>query len=223
MHLSIHHKLALIGATVTSALALTDAATHGITGQYSWFAEDSGVRAAQAFAAIVHGLTYAALGFVLVREATLIEAAGRLQAGLRKALVGALALLAAGFLLVAPFFGSPDGTGAVGVVFGVLMSAGFFVLLLGSLVIGPLLLRAPGLRTGSRLLTAMLPILGVTIVLALVAAAWAHPAYLETTMHFGLALLGVDAVRRGLESSATVRSQVGVDTHSGGPSDRSGR
>ena len=60
MQLSIHHKLALIGATVTSALALTDAATHGITGEYSWFADDSGVRAAQVFAAILHGLTYAA-------------------------------------------------------------------------------------------------------------------------------------------------------------------
>lgn len=221
MQLSIHHKLALIGATMTSALALTDAATHGITGEYSWFSDDSGVLAAQVFAAIVHGLTYAALGFVLVREATLIDAAGRLQAGIRKVLVCALGLLAAVFLLVAPFFRSPEEAGAVGAVLGVLMTVGFFALLLGSLIIGPLLLRAPRLRTGSRVLTAMLPVLGVTVVMAFVATAWAHPAYLETTMHFGLALLGVDAVTRGLESSATVATQVGVDAHSGGPSDRS--
>jgi len=223
MHLAIHHKLALIGATLTSALALTDAATHGITGEYSWFADDSGVRGAQVFAAIVHGLTYAALGFVLVREATLIDAAGRLRAGLRTVLVCALGLLAAVFLFVAPFVGSPDEAGAVGVVLGVLMTAGFFVLLLGSLVIGPLLLRAPGLRTGARVLTAMLPILGITIVLAFVATAWAHPGYLETAMQFGLALLGVDVVTRGLERSAAVGAQVGVDVHSGGPSDRSRR
>lgn len=197
MHLSTHHKLALIGATVTSAIALTDAVTHGITGQYSWFADDSGVRPAQVFSALAHGLTYVALCMVLVREAALIRDAGRLPSALRWVLVGSLTLLAAGFLLIAPFLESPEDAGVLGVALGVLMSIGFVGMILGGLIIGPLLLQVPALRTGARILSAMVPVLGVTILLGFVAPAWTHPAYLETTLHFGLALLGVDAVRRG--------------------------
>ena len=195
MQLSTHHKLALTGAFMTSGIALFDAMTHGITGDYSIFSDDSGVRPMKVIGDLVHGLTYVALCLVLVRESTLIAAAGRVQAVLRWILVGSLTLLAAGFLLVAPFLGSPEG--AAGTALGVVMSLGFAGMILGSLVLGPLLLRAPGMRTGSRVLTAMLPVLSVTILLAFVATAWAHPAYLETTLHFGLALLGVDAVRRG--------------------------
>lgn len=136
MHLSTHHKVALTGAAVTSGIALFDAVTHGITGDYSWFADDSGVRPAQVFSALAHGLTYVALCLVLVREAALIAAAGRVQAIVRWVLVGSLTLLAAGFLLVAPFLESPESAGAVGVVLGVLMSLGFAGMIFGSLVIG---------------------------------------------------------------------------------------
>lgn len=205
MHLSTHHKLALTGAAVTSGIALFDAATHGLTGEFSWFADDSGVRPAQVFGALAHGLTYVALGFVLIRQTALISGAGRVQAGLHRVLIGSLGLLAAGFLLVAPFLESPESAGAVGTVLSILMSLGFAGMILGSLVLGPLLLRTPGLQIGARVLTAMLPVLGVTILLALTATEWAHPGYLETTLHFGIALLGVDAVRRtGRPASASV-------------------
>lgn len=227
MHLSTHHKIALPAAALMSSIALFDAATHGLTGSYSWFADDSGVRAVQVLGSLAHGLTYAALCFVLVRESTLIAAAGRVQAVLRWVLVSSLVLLAAGFLFVAPFLESPETAGTVGVVLGALMGTGFTGLILGSLIIGPLLLRAPGLRTGARVLTAMLPVLGVTILLAFVAKDWAHPAYLETTLHFGIALLGVDAVRRGRQvgsaAAGAVAAQVGVDAHPGVHGDRSGR
>ena len=215
MQLSVHHKLALTGAAVTSAIALFDAATHGITGDYSVFSDESGVRPVKVLGDLAHGMTYVALCLVLVREATLIAAAGRVQAVLRRVLVGSLTLLAAGFLLVAPFLESPDS--AAGTALGVVMSVGFSGMILGSLLIGPLLLRAPGLRIGARVLTAMLPVFGVTILLQFVATAWAHPAYLETTLHFGLALLGVDAVRRGTQAGSTtpggVPAEVGVGTH----------
>jgi hypothetical protein len=200
MQLSIHHKLALTGAAMTSAIALFDAMTHGLTGEYSVFSDESGVRPVKVLGDLVHGLTYVALCLVLVREATLVAAAGRVQAVLRWVLVGSLTLLAAGFLLVAPWLESPESAGVVGVVLVVLMSIGFAGMAFGSLLIGPLLLRTPGLRTGARVLTAMLPVLGLTILLAFVAADWAHPAYLETTLHFGLALLGVDVVRRATAS-----------------------
>jgi hypothetical protein len=67
-------------------------------------------------------------------------------------------------------------------------------MLLSGLLIGPFLLRVRGLRPGSLVLSAMLPVLGFTILLGFVAPDWAHPAYLETTLHFGIALLGVQAV-----------------------------
>jgi hypothetical protein len=201
MQLSTHHKVALAGAAMTSGIALFDAMTHGLTGEYSMFSDESGVRLAKVFGDLVHGLTYVALCFVLVREATLIAAAGRAQAVLRWILVGSLTLLAAGFLLVAPWLESPESAGVVGVVLVVLMSIGFAGMIFGSLIIGPLLLRTPGLRTAARVLTAMVPVLGITILLAFVATDWAHPAYLETTLHFGIALLGVDAVRRSAEAS----------------------
>jgi hypothetical protein len=201
MQLSTHHKVALAGAAMTSGIALFDAMTHGLTGEYSMFSDESGVRLAKVLGDLVHGLTYVALCFVLVREATLIAAAGRAQAVLRWILVGSLTLLAAGFLLVAPWLESPESAGVVGVVLVVLMSIGFAGMIFGSLIIGPLLLRTPGLRTAARVLTAMVPVLGITILLAFVATDWAHPAYLETTLHFGIALLGVDAVRRSAEAS----------------------
>ncbi len=208
MRLSTHHKIALPAAALASCIALFDATTHGLTGGYSWFADDSGVRPVQVLGSLSHGLTYVALCYVLVREATLIAAAGRVQAVLRWILVGSLVLLAAGFLFVAPFLESPETAGNVGVVLGALMGAGFSGLILGSLILGPLLLRAPALRTGARVLTAMVPVFGVTILLAVVARDWAHPAYLETTLHFGIALLGVDAVRRGHQAGPTDHGRV---------------
>jgi hypothetical protein len=227
MHLTTHHKFALAGAAVTSAIALFDAATHGLTGQYSWFADDSGIRPAQVFSALAHGLTYAALCVVLVREATLIAAAGRVQAVLRWVLVTSLTLLAAGFVLVAPFLQSPDNAGAIGVVLGILMSVGFVGMVLGSLVLGPLLLRSPGLRTGARVLSAMLPVFGVTILLQFSATAWAHPAYLETTLAFGLALLGVDAVQPAPEAGSPAvpdtRTAADVSTQPGRLGNRTDR
>lgn len=226
MHLSTHHKIALPAAAVASGIALFDAATHGLTGSYSWFSDDSGVRPAQVFSALAHGLTYLALCFLLVRESTRIAAAGRVQAVLRWVLVGSLTLLAAGFLLIAPFLESSESAGAVGVVLGVLMTTGFLGLILGSLILGPLLLRAPGLRTGALVLMAMLPVLGVTILLGFVATDWAHPGYLETTVHFGIALLGVDAVRRGRQADSAapgaVAAEVGVPSAPGGLGNRGG-
>lgn len=60
---------------------------------------------------------------------------------------------------------------------------------------------------------------------AFVAKDWAHPAYLETTLYFGIALLGVDAVRRGRQGGSAApgafATQVGVDAHPSMYGDRS--
>lgn len=226
MQLSTHHKLALAGATVTSSIALFDAATHGITGEYSIFADESGVRWALVLAALAHGLPYLAFCAVLVLEAPLIRSAGRVAAGLRWVLLVSMAILAVGFTFLAPFM-EPSGSGP-GLVFGAIATVGFAGMLLSALTIGPFLLTAPGLRPGSWVLCAMLPVLGLTFVLAAVATDWAHPAYLETVLHFGIALLGVDAVRRATDAGGSAApggllAEVGVGAHPGVHGDRSGR
>ena len=194
MQLSTHHKVALAGAVVTSSIALFDAVTHGITGDYSVFSDESGNRPAVVLAALAHGLAYIAFCAVLVREAPLIRSAGRIAAALRWVLLGSLATLSVGFIFLAPFM-EPSGSD-LGVVFGVVASLCFAGLLLSGLLIGPFLVTTQGLRPGSWLLSAMLPVLGATLLLAWLAPDWAHPAYLETTLHFGIALLGVGAVHR---------------------------
>lgn len=73
----------------------------------------------------------------------------------------------------------------------------------------------------------MLPVFGVTILLQFVATDWAHPAYLETTLHFGLALLGVDAVRRSTDGGGSAApgasTGAGVGAHPGWQGDHSSR
>jgi hypothetical protein len=191
--MSLHHRLAFVGAAATSAIALTDAFTHGLTGSSSAFADDSGAEGLILVGDLVHGLTYAAFCFVLVREAGRIDAAGRAAAALRRVLLASLAFLSAGFLLASPFRGRIEGS-AFEDAAGVVATVAFLGMILSALALGPLLLRRPELRVGARVLTGLLPVLGLTILLAVLVPAFAHPAYLETTLHFGIALLGVGAV-----------------------------
>lgn len=208
MPLSTHHKLALAGAAVTSSIALFDAFTHGLTGAYSVFADEGGVRWALVTAALAHGLPYLAFCAVLVLEAPLIRSAGRVAAGLRWVLLVSLALLAAGFVLLAPFTEPTDS--GLGLLFGVVATVGFIGMLLSAVVLGPLLLKVRALRPGSVVLSAMLPVLGLTFLLAWLAPDWAHPAYLETTLHLGIALLGAGAVRGVTQADAHGRADQGA-------------
>jgi hypothetical protein len=195
MNLSNHHRVAIVGATVTSAIALYDAMTHGITGDYSVFSDDSTVPALRRLGDLVHGVTYLALAGVLYAERDRLRSANRVTRVVATVVVGSLALLAFGFLVAIPVheaFGGPE------MVVGIAAGVGFLGMLLGSMVLGFALLRTPGMRTSSRLLGAMLPVLGATVLLQLVLPDFAHPAYLETAAHFGLALIGADAVRSGI-------------------------
>jgi hypothetical protein len=191
--LSLHHRLALVGATATSAIALTDAFTHGLTGSSSAFADDSGAEGLILVGDLVHGLTYVAFCFVLVREAGRVDAAGRVAAVLRRVLLVSLAFLAVGFLVGAPLRGRIEGS-AFEEAGGAVATFAFIGMILSALALGPALLRRADLRVGALVLTALLPVLGLTVLLAVLAPAFAHPAYLETTLHFGIALLGVGAV-----------------------------
>lgn len=192
MKLQTHHRLALTGAVVTSAIALTDAITHGVTGGYSPFSEESDMTGVAAAGSLAHGLTYLALAAVLVREADRFRSTNRAARGSRWVVLVSLAVLAAGFIFVAPVVdlrGAYDGTAYTS--FGLVAGPAFGGLILGSLVLGLALLRNRALGVGARVLGLMLPVIGLSVLLGWLASDWAHPAYAETTLHFGLALLGV--------------------------------
>jgi len=192
MSMQLHHKLALLGAAGTSAMALGDAVIHGLTGHYSVFADTSGNAPVQALGDLLHGLTYLALSWVLVREAGRFTAVNRVARGCRWVVLVSLAALATGFVLVAPVLAFSDtDAGTPDAIWGGIAGVAFVGMILGSLVLGLALLPSRALGVGARVLALMLPVAGLTALLAWLASGWAHPAYLETTLHFGLATLGL--------------------------------
>jgi len=209
MSMQPHHKLALLGAAGTSAMALSDAVIHGLTGHYSVFADTSGNAPVQALGDLVHGLTYLALSLVLVREAARFAAVNRVARGCRWVVLLSLATLAAGFVLVAPvlaFTGIAAGTPHA--IWGGIAGVAFIGMILGSLVLGLALLPSRALGVGARVLALMLPVAGLTALIAWLASGWAHPAYLETTLHFGLATLGLGTA--AVLTSADARSPMSL-------------
>jgi hypothetical protein len=195
MNLSRHHVVALIGATLTSAIALSDAILHGLTGRNSIFSDGSGHPFWIVAGGLVHGLTYGALTWVLIRERPRFHQANRVARALRYLLAGSLVALATGFIAVAPIVvmakvppSSPLGTAWVW-----LASIAFAGMILSSLLLGIAVLRTNPFGYGGRILGLLIVVVPITVVLGFVAPQWAHPAYVETTIHFGVALLGAPA------------------------------
>ncbi len=192
MNVQLHHKLALLGAACTSAMALSDAVTHGVTGNYSVLADTSGNAPVQALGDLVHGLTYLALSLVLVREAGRFAAVNRVARACRWVVLVSLVTLAPGFTLVAPVLAITGiDAGAPHAIWGGIAGIAFIGMILGSLVLGLALLPSRALGVGARVLALMLPVAGLTALVAGLASGWAHPGYLETTLYFGLATLGL--------------------------------
>jgi hypothetical protein len=195
MNLSRHHVVALVGATLTSAIALSDAILHGLTGRNSIFSDGSGHPVWIVAGGLVHGLTYAALAWVLVREHPRFRQANRLGRALRYVLAGSLVALAAGFITVAPIvvMAKVPPSSPLGIAWVWLASIAFAGMILSSLLLGIAVLRTNPLGYGGRILGLLIIVLPITVVLGVVAPQWAHPAYVETTIHFGVALLGATA------------------------------
>jgi hypothetical protein len=201
MNLTLHHRLALVGATATSAIALGDAMTHGITGEYSIFADDSGVAWGSAVSYAVHGLTYVAFIGVLVAERHRLDAVNRGARVARWLLLVALGVLAVVFLTLSPVRGTLREWGLIAPVeaaAGISFAAMFF----GGIALGAALWRRAEFRLESRLLVGIVAALGLVFLLVWIAPGFAHPAYMETMLHFGLATTGAGLqVRAGRRTS----------------------
>jgi hypothetical protein len=177
---------ALAAATTVAAIALTDAVTHGLTGDFSVFA-DGGPVWAYYVATATHGILYALLIAVLVVEGRRIDDGRRSVRWVRRVLVVLLAVMAVSFLLGVAVRTDPPGWLLA------LTTAGFVLSFPVSGLLGILLLRTGGRRLPAVLLTAVLGGLALTLVLAALGSDFAHPAYAEALQFFGVALLGLRA------------------------------
>ena len=208
-----HRALAVAASLGLSAIALTDAMTHGITGHYSVFSDESGHNGVIVLGDVVHGLAYAGLAMVLRDAAGTFGRYGRLVRAVRRVLVAAFAVLAVDMIAVTPVLvlttGLVDGAGAA--VEGGIATVTFLAMLLGSLVLGVAVLRRNELGLGGQVLRLMLPVLFLTVGLGFLAPDWAHPGYLETTTNLGIALIGVGVVSQ-VGRDSTVRAEAAATT-----------
>ena len=210
-----HHIAALIGCVGLSGIALTDAFVQATTGQDSIFAADDGPVGAIVASDVWHGLTYAALTWVLIAEAARFAAANRVARICRWVLVVCLAASAVSFVVIVPALLVTESTdGAFAAVFGALGTPIFFGTILAAVVLGLALIRTNPVGVGGRVLVLILPVTAIIIALAFLAPAYAHPGWVETVVNVGIALIGVGAVTR---SAADAGAVAGVSPSSSRP------
>ncbi len=192
--LSTTTKLALFGAALLSFIALQDAMTHGFTGSYSRASDEYGPSWIWLASNLAHGFAYVTFTLLLLVEGSRIDAGSRLRRILRWILVVSFALMAAFFLLASPVLFAtnadldhlPGWADALAVLL-----IGFVLQFPVGIALGIATWRVPGLELGSRTLVGIAAAGGLLALLAAVARDFAHPAYLEATVAFGVALLGV--------------------------------
>jgi hypothetical protein len=200
-----HHIAALIGCVGLSGIALTDAFVQATTGHDSILAADDGPVGAIVASDIWHGLTYAALTWVLITEAARFGAADRVARICRWVLVVCLAASAVSFVAIVPtLLLTQSQDGAFAAVFGALGTPIFFGTILAAIVLGLSLIRMNPVGIGGRVLALILPVTAVIVALAFLAPAYAHPGWVETVVNFGIALIGVGAVSRSAAEAGAV-------------------
>jgi hypothetical protein len=191
--MTVSYKVAITAATIYSALSIYDAVHHGVTGEGSAFSDEYGTTWATITIGIVAAVSFIANAAILVIERIRIDRASRLRRWVRRLLVADLAVLAAVFGIGIPFMGNLESLSldaAVGPVAGVAFGSMFLL----AVALGLCLVRVRELRPSAVLLIAVLPAIGLAIILQAIGSAFAHPAYAETAVYLGIALLG----RRGV-------------------------
>ena len=186
---------ALAGAAGLSAIALNDAATFALTGQYSTASDDFGVNGFYLVSGLVHGLAYLAFAGVLRAYGPQVDGGSRFRRVVRLLLIVAFLVLAGGMLADTAGSAMTGEMLAGNGLYGVVATVCFLIHFLGSIALGLGLLRRPGMRLPAWTLTAILPVVGLTIVLGVLGSPWAHPAYAEALVCFGIAFIGVSSGR----------------------------
>jgi hypothetical protein len=190
---------ALAIAAAASAASLTDAVYGAITGHDGpWEPPDGNRWAITAINALLAAL-YLVLAAALVYRADRIDGRSGAVKWIRRLLVLVLAVLAGVFLVGTALADFPAPVSAIAGI-------AFILMFLVSVALGIGLLRRPGLRAPAVLLVSAVPIIGLTAVVGLFTTRLIHPAYAETAVYVGLALLA-----RAAEAESRNRAASGVE------------
>jgi hypothetical protein len=188
---------ALVGATVMSTIALTDAIwAANLPGTPSPWSEEGGSDFMLRGVGLGHAIPYFLLAAVLVQAGSIIDAGRRFVSVVRWILI-------VGFALFGVLFGwgaVVDPHAAYGEVLSLLSTSAFIVTLLVPVLLGFALIRRRELRMPALFLIAPVLLFPLTLLLAAVST-WGHPGYLETTVNFGVALLGIAVAWRTPEDA----------------------
>lgn len=204
------HWAALIPNLGLAAIALNDAVTRALTGQDSMAASTSGNAVVIAIAAIIHGLAYLGIVMVLWREADAFRTANRFAQVLRRVLMVTFGFMGLAMLLVETWRPQGvDGSEGLAAAWGLVGSAAFMVMLLGSCLLGFALLRNNPLGIGGRILLGILPAFGLVVLLGAIGSPWEHPGYIEFVQGVGMSLLGAGATARRPATTDAVSETVG--------------
>lgn len=189
-------------AAALSAFALSDAAFNALTpsGIAPWDPEGASELMLRALN-LLHGIPYLLFTAVLMTYRRQIDQDSRALPRLRKILAGCYAILGL-FFSFAGLFAPRLGTDTPE-----WLSAAIFVPFLGSFIVsiplGLLLLKHHRMQLSGWLLASPIIVLPLTIVLESTSR-WAHPAYLETVVNLGTALISVAAAsERGIGSDTS--------------------
>jgi hypothetical protein len=195
---------ALVGATIASTVALTDALWQGFEGTPAPWAPDGLVWMERA-GDFAHAIPYLLLAALLVQVGPSIDRGGYSR-WVRRLLAFSFVLFG-GVMLWSGVSGiGVEALGAVGIVFTV----AFLFMLVLPILLGFTLIRRPGLRLPAGFLIAPAVLLPLVFVLSNFTG-FAHPGFAETAVNFGVALLGfavAPAVARSTDAAVAQHATV---------------
>jgi hypothetical protein len=180
-------RAALIAAALTSVISIADAVQQGATGR-GLLDPATSPRWVMDGGAVLLAATFALLAAVLAGHAAAIDRGRRWIGAVRRLMQAVLAVLAlnfAGGLWVDRHPGTTTYR-AWEVVGGV----SFLLMFLVGVVLGVSLLRRRDLRWAALLTAAPVVLFPLMFAVQALAPGWGHPAYAETALYLGLALLG---------------------------------
>jgi uncharacterized membrane protein len=189
----------MIAAILTSVMSVADAALHGLTGHFLLDVDASAPAVIAASNALV-AVTFALLTAVVTEQARRIDAGRRPVRWVRRLMQATLAVLTIVFAGGLAVDIAPD-TSVLHRIWEAAGGAGFLLMFVVGVILGACLLRRPQLRRAAVLMAAPAAIIPLTLLVAALAPDWAHPAYAESALYIGLALLGYGSSHHDAEPS----------------------
>jgi hypothetical protein len=181
-------RAAMIAAVLTSAISIADGVYHGLTGQFL-LNEDINPRVVTVSFDALLAVTFALLAVVLMQQADRVDAGGRVVRWIRRLMQGVLALPALAFAAGLAVDRTAE-TSTIHRIWDVAGGISFVLMFMVGIVLGVCLLRRPDLRVAAVLMAAPAALIPLLFLVQALAPGWAHPAYAETALYIGLALLG---------------------------------